>query len=179
MYWNLNHFVCPFQGVANRGASIRVGRETEQNGKGYFEDRRPASNMDPYVVTSLIADTTILWKPWKVPNLQQKMCKLIQEKLEFAFPFVSVLWDGVPVFDSSGLHRMTFDVKWCLHCFTWSCSCQRAAVVCINNCVRGLFLLLKCAQFVIMCLSSLFHKEIHVNVIIIKWCPAVSVSRIS
>ncbi|RYR07998.1 hypothetical protein Ahy_B05g075516 isoform B [Arachis hypogaea] len=50
-------------GVANRGASVRVGRDTEKNGKGYFEDRRPASNMDPYVVTSLIADTTILWKP--------------------------------------------------------------------------------------------------------------------
>ncbi|KAG0490939.1 hypothetical protein HPP92_007802 [Vanilla planifolia] len=49
-------------GVGNRGASIRVGRETEQNGKGYFEDRRPASNMDPYVVTSMIAETTILWK---------------------------------------------------------------------------------------------------------------------
>jgi hypothetical protein len=30
---------------------------------GYFEDRRPASNMDPYVVTSLIAETTILWEP--------------------------------------------------------------------------------------------------------------------
>lgn len=32
---------------------------------GYFEDRRPASNMDPYVVTSMIAETTILWKPWE------------------------------------------------------------------------------------------------------------------
>ncbi|KAL4303394.1 hypothetical protein GQ457_10G018680 [Hibiscus cannabinus] len=50
-------------GVANRGASIRVGRDTEKDGKGYFEDRRPASNMDPYVVTSMIAETTILWKP--------------------------------------------------------------------------------------------------------------------
>ncbi|CAN6478183.1 unnamed protein product [Victoria cruziana] len=50
-------------GVANRGASIRVGRDTERAGKGYFEDRRPASNMDPYVVTSMIAETTILWKP--------------------------------------------------------------------------------------------------------------------
>ncbi|KAM7251131.1 hypothetical protein ACFE04_023014 [Oxalis oulophora] len=50
-------------GVANRGVSVRVGRDTEQNGKGYFEDRRPASNMDPYVVTSMIAETTILWKP--------------------------------------------------------------------------------------------------------------------
>ncbi|ONL95216.1 glutamine synthetase6 [Zea mays] len=48
-------------GVANRGASIRVGRDTEREGKGYFEDRRPASNMDPYVVTGMIAETTILW----------------------------------------------------------------------------------------------------------------------
>jgi len=47
-------------GVANRGASVRVGRETKANGKGYMEDRRPASNMDPYVVTALIAKTTIL-----------------------------------------------------------------------------------------------------------------------
>lgn len=51
------------QGVANRGASIRVGRDTEKEGKGYFEDRRPASNMDPYTVTSMIAETTLLWKP--------------------------------------------------------------------------------------------------------------------
>ncbi|CAN0909878.1 Glutamine synthetase cytosolic isozyme [Linum grandiflorum] len=50
-------------GVANRGASIRIGRDTEKDGKGYFEDRRPASNMDPYVVTSMIAETTILWNP--------------------------------------------------------------------------------------------------------------------
>ncbi|KAL0816621.1 hypothetical protein Bca101_073065 [Brassica carinata] len=47
-------------GVANRGASVRVGRDTEKEGKGYFEDRRPASNMDAYVVTSMIAETTIL-----------------------------------------------------------------------------------------------------------------------
>lgn len=30
---------------------------------GYLEDRRPASNMDPYVVTGLLAETTILWEP--------------------------------------------------------------------------------------------------------------------
>ena len=28
--------------------------------KGYFEDRRPASNMDPYEVTSIIFETTCL-----------------------------------------------------------------------------------------------------------------------
>merc|ERR1719384_1558131 len=45
-------------GVANRGASIRIPRDAELNQKGYFEDRRPASNMDPYVVTSKIFKTT-------------------------------------------------------------------------------------------------------------------------
>jgi glutamine synthetase len=47
-------------GVANRGASVRIPRETEKNQKGYFEDRRPASNIDPYVVTAKIIQTTIL-----------------------------------------------------------------------------------------------------------------------
>nr|XP_043631087.1 glutamine synthetase PR-2 isoform X2 [Erigeron canadensis] len=50
-------------GVGKRDVSIRVGRDTVKEGKGYFEDRRPGSNMDPYVVTSMIAETTILWKP--------------------------------------------------------------------------------------------------------------------
>ena len=45
-------------GVGNRGASIRIPSQTKnQNGKGYIEDRRPASNIDPYVVTALILDS--------------------------------------------------------------------------------------------------------------------------
>jgi len=44
-------------GVANRGASVRIGRDTEAEGKGYFEDRRPASNADPYLVTGKIMST--------------------------------------------------------------------------------------------------------------------------
>jgi glutamine synthetase len=47
-------------GVANRGASIRIPRTSEADGFGYFEDRRPASNMDPYVVTAKIFKTTVL-----------------------------------------------------------------------------------------------------------------------
>lgn len=47
-------------GIANRGASVRIGHETIQNKKGYFEDRRPASNCDPYLVTSAIFETTML-----------------------------------------------------------------------------------------------------------------------
>ena len=47
-------------GVADRGASVRIPRETERLGCGYFEDRRPSSNMDPYLATSLIFDTCCL-----------------------------------------------------------------------------------------------------------------------
>eukprot|EP00520_Triparma_pacifica_P015294 CAMPEP_0118665004 /NCGR_PEP_ID=MMETSP0785-20121206/18366_1 /TAXON_ID=91992 /ORGANISM="Bolidomonas pacifica, Strain CCMP 1866" /LENGTH=357 /DNA_ID=CAMNT_0006559051 /DNA_START=132 /DNA_END=1205 /DNA_ORIENTATION=- len=47
-------------GVANRGCSARIPRMTEKEKKGYFEDRRPASNMDPYIVTSKICETCVL-----------------------------------------------------------------------------------------------------------------------
>jgi len=47
-------------GVADRGSSIRIPRQVFIDKKGYFEDRRPASNMDPYVVTSLIFKNTQL-----------------------------------------------------------------------------------------------------------------------
>lgn len=44
-------------GVADRGASIRIPSVAKQEGKGYFEDRRPSSNMDPYRVTSIMVQT--------------------------------------------------------------------------------------------------------------------------
>jgi len=47
-------------GVANRGCSVRIPRDTEAQKYGYFEDRRPASNMDPYIVTKMIVQTTCL-----------------------------------------------------------------------------------------------------------------------
>jgi len=47
-------------GVANRGCSVRIPRDAEKNKYGYFEDRRPASNMDPYIVTKMIVQTTCL-----------------------------------------------------------------------------------------------------------------------
>jgi len=47
-------------GVANRGASIRIPRHVAAQGYGYLEDRRPASNIDPYRVTAIIVETTIL-----------------------------------------------------------------------------------------------------------------------
>lgn len=47
-------------GVADRTASIRIPLFTQQNKKGYLEDRRPASDIDPYLVLSKIVETTIL-----------------------------------------------------------------------------------------------------------------------
>ena len=44
-------------GVANRGASVRVPRQCAADGKGYFEDRRPASNADPYQITGVMMET--------------------------------------------------------------------------------------------------------------------------
>ena len=44
-------------GVANRGASVRIPRACAREGKGYFEDRRPASNADPYQITGIIVET--------------------------------------------------------------------------------------------------------------------------
>ena len=45
-------------GVSDRGASIRIPIGTVESGyKGWLEDRRPASNADPYKVAAAIIDT--------------------------------------------------------------------------------------------------------------------------
>jgi glutamine synthetase len=44
-------------GVSDRGASIRVPLSTSEDWKGYVEDRRPASNADPYRITYIIAQS--------------------------------------------------------------------------------------------------------------------------
>jgi glutamine synthetase len=44
-------------GVANRGSSVRIPRQCGREGKGYFEDRRPASNADPYQITGIMVET--------------------------------------------------------------------------------------------------------------------------
>jgi glutamine synthetase len=57
---NYNYFSFNKDRSVDRGASIRVGHDTIKDRKGYFEDRRPASNMDPYLVTSKIFETTCM-----------------------------------------------------------------------------------------------------------------------
>ncbi|XP_003743086.1 glutamine synthetase [Galendromus occidentalis] len=58
-------FFCPNTkdfswGVASRRASIRIPRLVSDRGCGYFEDRRPASNCNPYLVAQRMAATICL-----------------------------------------------------------------------------------------------------------------------
>lgn len=47
-------------GVSDRGASIRIPISTvESDWKGYLEDRRPASNADPYELTNVLYNTLV------------------------------------------------------------------------------------------------------------------------
>ena len=46
---SMDTFTC---GIANRGCSVRIPRQTALNQQGYFEDRRPSSSADMYLVTS-------------------------------------------------------------------------------------------------------------------------------
>ena len=47
-------------GVSDRGASIRIPVYTvEHDWNGYLEDRRPASNADPYKILAHIVGTLV------------------------------------------------------------------------------------------------------------------------
>ena len=66
-------------GVGNRAASVRIPTFTAFHKKGYIEDRRPASDIDPYLACAMVLDATLLeesqisevlkafreWKVWK------------------------------------------------------------------------------------------------------------------
>ena len=45
--------------VAGRHTSIRIPTETRNEKRGYFEDRRPSSSLDPYVCTALLHATSV------------------------------------------------------------------------------------------------------------------------
>lgn len=44
-------------GVSDRGASIRIPKQTYDGWKGYLEDRRPASNANPYQIVQVISES--------------------------------------------------------------------------------------------------------------------------
>lgn len=45
-------------GIGARGCSVRIGNDAKKNGCGYMEDRRPSSNIDPYLSCAALADIT-------------------------------------------------------------------------------------------------------------------------
>lgn len=47
-------------GTADRGSSIRIPRQVDEEKQGYLEDRRPSSNCDPYAVVNIMLRTICL-----------------------------------------------------------------------------------------------------------------------
>lgn len=47
-------------GSSDRGASVRIPNKVAKQGYGYFEDRRPGANADPYQVAAKLIQTTLL-----------------------------------------------------------------------------------------------------------------------
>ena len=47
-------------GECDRGSSVRIPINVLAEGRGYFEDRRPAANADPYLVVAKILETVLL-----------------------------------------------------------------------------------------------------------------------
>ena len=45
----------------------------EEKGYGYFEDRRPSSNCDPYTVTDILIRTTVLNETGNITRLYQTL----------------------------------------------------------------------------------------------------------
>lgn len=46
-------------GKGNRGCSIRIPYKTIEDNKGYFEDRRPGANIDPYTACLFLFNSTL------------------------------------------------------------------------------------------------------------------------
>jgi glutamine synthetase len=47
-------------GISDRGASVRIPHNVVKDQAGYFEDRRPGANADPYRVATVLVETVIL-----------------------------------------------------------------------------------------------------------------------
>ncbi|CAF1531983.1 unnamed protein product [Didymodactylos carnosus] len=47
-------------GIALQPVSIRIPRQVDEDQYEYYEDRRPTTNYDPYVVTDILVKTAYL-----------------------------------------------------------------------------------------------------------------------
>ncbi len=63
---NINEFK---SGASDRGASIRVPAHVAAQGYGYFEDRRPGANADPYLVAHRLVKTVCSSSQLTEPSL--------------------------------------------------------------------------------------------------------------
>jgi glutamine synthetase len=52
--------------IGGRDTTIRIPAKVAAQGCGYYEDRRPAANMDPYLICRMIVETTLLSNPTQV-----------------------------------------------------------------------------------------------------------------
>jgi glutamine synthetase len=57
-------------GAGDRAASVRIPTTTIHHRKGYIEDRRPASDLDPYLACAMILDATLLEESLSAPLLK-------------------------------------------------------------------------------------------------------------
>jgi glutamine synthetase len=55
-----NHIDNFSYGIGDRNASIRIPLHVANSKRGYLEDRRPAANMDPYLVTVAIMKSLLI-----------------------------------------------------------------------------------------------------------------------
>ena len=60
-------------GLGTRNTSVRIPNQVVKDGCGYFEDRRPAANIDPYQVTSILYETCCLGSSVVVEPLQEPL----------------------------------------------------------------------------------------------------------
>lgn len=67
-------------GVGDRGSSIRISKQVHHEGKGFLEDRRPASNLDPYLVLSKIMRSVLTNEDEE--ELENEMRVQVEEKKE-------------------------------------------------------------------------------------------------
>ena len=69
-----------YYGTGDRKESVSINLHTIKKGKGYYEDRRPGANMDPYVVTSALYAVTCLDGLESINELEKHYLKFIKEK---------------------------------------------------------------------------------------------------
>ena len=79
-------------GISDRGACIRVPLSTSKEWKGYVEDRRPASNGDPYKIVRVISEALDL--AVQIDKINYTMnSKIDAEKAKEALAYLGINWD--------------------------------------------------------------------------------------